>query len=137
MVKVMTQLSVHTENRPAALADLAETLVDADVNLVAIFAPDSAGEFGTVRLLPDRVAEAQAALARAGYTHTPVDVLVVELPHRPGALADLARLLARHHIFIRYAYSSILPGAAAGLCILRVDDMQQAKAILEERLARA
>ena len=64
MFQVMTQLSVHTENRPGALADITETLLEDDVNIVAIYAPDSSGEFGTVRVLPDKVNEAKAALAR-------------------------------------------------------------------------
>ena len=83
MAEIKTQLSVHMENRPGALAELTRALVDAGVNLLGISLPDT-GEFGTVRLLPVDVMEARAALQDGGYATAAVDVLAVELPHRPG-----------------------------------------------------
>ena len=38
MAKILTQLSVHLENRPGALAELTETLTEAGVNILAIYA---------------------------------------------------------------------------------------------------
>ena len=52
MTKIRTQISVHMENRPGALAELTTILTDAGTNILAISVPDS-GEYGTVRILPD------------------------------------------------------------------------------------
>jgi hypothetical protein len=134
MAKIVTQLSVHMENRPGALAELTGELVDAGVNIQAISVPDT-GEFGTVRLLPDNVMEARTALEEAGHAHTAVDVLEVELPHRPGVLMEMARLLADNNLVIRYAYATISADAESGLCILRVDDIHKAKEILTRKLS--
>lgn len=133
MTKIMTQLSVHMENRPGALADLTGSLFNAGVNLVAVSAPDT-GEFGTVRVLPDDVDEARAALEEAGMPHSAADVLVVELPHRPGSLAQLARFLADANVVVRYAYATISGGSETGMCVLRVDDIHKAQEILNQKL---
>ena len=133
MAKIVTQLSVHMENRPGALADLTEALTGGGVNILAISVPDT-GEFGTVRVLPDDVMEARAALEEAGYPHTAVDVLAVELPHRPGALAQVARLLADERVVVRYAYATNTAGVEFGMCVLRVDDIHKAQEILNKKL---
>ena len=133
MIKIMTQLSVHMENRPGALAELTEALVDAGVNLKAIAVPDT-GEFGTVRILPEDVMEARAALQEADFAHAAVDVLAVELPHRPGALAQVARLLADENIVIRYVYATIGSKDETSLCVVHVDDIQRAKDVLVKKL---
>ena len=133
MAKIVTQLSVHMENRPGALAELTGDLVDAGVNIQAVSVPDT-GEFGTVRLLTDNVMQARDALEEAGHAHAAVDVLEVELPHRPGVLMEMARILADNNLPIRYAYATISSGAASGLCILRVDDLHKAKKILTQKL---
>jgi hypothetical protein len=135
MAKIVTQLSVHMENRPGALAELTGELLDAGVNIQAISVPDT-GEFGTVRLVPDsdKLLEAREALEEAGHAHAAVDVLEVELPHRPGVLMEMARILADNNLTIRYAYATNSSGAESGLCILHVDDIHKAKDLLTRKL---
>ena len=133
MAKIVTQLSVHMENRPGALAELTGDLMDAGVNIRAVSVPDT-GEFGTVRLLTDNVMQAREALEEAGHALAAVDVLEVELPDRPGVLMELARILADNNLTIRYAYATISTGAQSGTCILRVDDIHKAKEILTQKL---
>ena len=133
MAKIMTQLSVHLENRPGALAELTETLVDEGVNVLGIAVPDT-GEFGTVRLLPDDADGARGALQDAGYHHAAVDVLAVDLPHRPGSLAQAARLLADENVVIRYAFATIPNQGEHALCVFRVDDIHRAHDILQKKL---
>ena len=133
MAQIVTQLSVHMENRSGALAELTGELVDAGVNIRAVSVPDT-GEFGTVRVLPDKLMEAREALDEAGHAYAVVDVLEVELPHRPGVLMEMARILADNSLVIRYAYATISSGADSGLCILRVDDIHRAKEILSQKL---
>ena len=132
MVKILTQLSVHMENRPGALAELTESLTESGVNLLAISVPDT-GEFGTVRILPDNIEDAKAAVRDAGMPHTAVDVLAVHLPHRPGSMAQMARLLAEEQVVVRYAYATNPDGAEHGMCVLRVDDIHKAESVLKKK----
>jgi hypothetical protein len=134
MAKIMTQVSVYMENRPGALAELTEALVEEGVNILAIAVPDT-GEFGTVRVLPDDVEAAKEALRETGHPHTAVDVLVVDLPNRPGSLARAARLLADENVVIRYAFATIPNNDGENaMCIFRVDDIHRAKSVLDEKL---
>ena len=133
MTKIRTQISVHMENRPGALADLTEALQVAGVNIEAIAVPD-AGEFGTLRVLPDDVLRAREALADAGWPHAATDVLEVILPHRPGALAQMARILADEQVVIRYAYATIEAGSENASCVLQVDDIHKAVGVLNRKL---
>ena len=57
------------------------------------------GKSGTTHMV-------KTALEEAGILHTAVDVLMVDLPHRPGSLAKMARLLADENVTIRYATDS-------------------------------
>lgn len=133
MTTIVTQLSVHMENRPGALAELTETLVESGVNITAISVPDT-GEFGTVRVLPDDIMEARAALDAAGFPYAAIDVLSVELPHKPGSLARVARLLADEKVVVRYAYATTSAETESGLCIVCVDDIHKAREVLEKKL---
>jgi hypothetical protein len=133
MVQVVTQLSVHMENRPGALSELTEIFLAAGVNLRAISVPDT-GEFGTVRVLTDDVDDARDALNEAGMPHVAADVLAVEIRHRSGALARLVRVLAEASVVIRYAYATIGGGTETSLCILGVDDIQRARDVLDKKL---
>ena len=133
MTKIRTQVSVHMENRPGALADLTRALTDAGVNILAVSVPD-AGEFGTVRVIPDDLMKAREALEDAGYPHVASDVLEVMLPHEPGALAKMARILADEQVVIRYAYATIEEGSDEAGCIVQVDDIHKAEKSLNLKL---
>ena len=131
MTRIMTQVSVHMENRPGALAELTTALTDTGVNIRGISVPDT-GEFGTVRILADDALETRAALDDAGFPNTAVDVLAVELPHQPGALSRMARLLSDEQVVIRYCYATIPEGSKNALCILQVDDIHKAEDTLKK-----
>jgi hypothetical protein len=133
MTKIRTQISVHMENRPGALADLTSSLTDAGVNILAISVPDT-GEYGTVRVLPDDVMNAREALQDGGLPHAATDVLEVKLPHEPGALNKMARLLADEQIVIKYMYVTIVEGSNEAMCVLQVDDIHKAEKVLNLKL---
>lgn len=133
MTKIRTQISVHMENRPGALADLTSSLTDAGVNILAISVPDT-GEYGTVRVLPDDVMNAREALQDGGLPHAATDVLEVKLPHQPGSLNKMARLLADEQIVIKYMYVTIVEGSNEAMCVLQVDDIHKAEKVLNLKL---
>ena len=133
MTKIRTQIAVHMENRPGAVADLTEALQAAGVNILAISVPD-AGEYGTVHVLPDDIMKARDALQEANLPHTAADVLQVTLPHRPGALAAMSRILADEQVVIRYAYATIVEGSEEAVCVIQVDDIHKAADVLNRKL---
>ena len=133
MTKIRTQISVHMENRPGALAELTAVLTDAGTNILGVSVPDS-GEYGTVRILTDDVMAARDALQDAELPHAASDVLEVVLPHQTGALAKMTRLLDEEQVRIRYAYCTISEGMDSATCILQVDDIHKAEKVLNKKL---
>lgn len=121
----MTEFTVHLANRPGMLAMLAEQIASAGVNIDAL-AAYGFGEEGRVHLM---VADAQAVrplLRRAGLAFDEREVLVTSLPHRPGALAAMARGLADAGVNIEALY--LLRCSAEGMQFaISVDDPDAAR----------
>ncbi len=90
----LRELRVTMEDRPGALAKLADTLAKAGVNIGSISAHTKGGD-GDIRLLVGDAAAARRALETAGITVAGErDMAFVDLEDRPGALATAARKLA-------------------------------------------
>ena len=87
-----------------------------------------------MRVLPHDVLKAREALTDAGLQHVATDVLEVILPHRPGALASMTRILADEQVFVRYAYCTIMEGSEQASCVLQVDDIHKAEKVLNLKL---
>lgn len=118
---MMEQVSVFLENRPGHLAELARTLADADVNMRAMMVADTE-QFGVVRVICDKPSVAKSTLEAAGFGVSITNVLAVEMPDRPGGLADVLETLGREGINIEYVYAFVEPNANAAIEIFRVDD---------------
>ena len=127
---VARQLTVAWQNRPGELANFCTALAKADVNVVAL-ATAEAGEYGAVRLLVDDVERARGVFREAGVAHTTVEVLLVELPNRPGALAHVASVLSDNKINIEYFYASSSTTAEFALGVFKVSDPLRADSLLE------
>lgn len=124
-----TQLSIFLENKPGVLARITSALADAGVNLRALSVSDTV-DHAVVRFLPSDPVKARDVLERGGALVVETEVLCVRLPDRPGGLAGLAKSLAETDVNIEYAYGSADSGGPEGLLVLRVSDMQKAKAAL-------
>jgi hypothetical protein len=89
----MTEFIVDMENRPGRLASLTEALATFGVNIEALAAYGYNGE-GTVRMITSDAPTTRRVLDEAALHFEEHTVLTVQLPHRPGELAALTRLLA-------------------------------------------
>jgi hypothetical protein len=127
---MVQQLTVFLENSPGRLAGLARVLGDAEVNMRALMVADTA-EFGVVRIICDRPEAARAALEAAGFGVSMTDVLAVEVPDRPGGLADILEALGSVGINVEYAYCYVEPGGAAAVDVFRVEETDRAMSALE------
>ena len=125
----MTEFTVHLANRPGMLATLTEQISSSGVNIEAL-AAFGIGEIGVVRLMVDDAVTTRSVLRRAGMSFEERIVAVTTLPHRPGALAAMARNLADAGINIDAVY--LLRCSAEGMeFAIGVDDPDRAA----ERLA--
>jgi hypothetical protein len=133
-VKPLTQFSVFLVNKPGVLAQVTGALADAKVNLVAVTLVDSQ-EHGVLRMVAEKPDAARDVLKKLNLPMTETDVLCVDLPNRPGALADVATLLGKEHININYAY--VTSGAPGGRTtgVFKVADQAKALRVLKKSSA--
>ncbi|NLI62041.1 MAG: ACT domain-containing protein [Methanosarcinaceae archaeon] len=130
MTKLIQQISVFSENKPGKLAQVAETLKNADINLRAFTIAES-GDFGIIRLIVDKPEEAYKLLKDVGFTVSKTDVLGVHMDDKPGSLLKISKLLSENEINMDYAYAFVTRDKTAVL-IIRVSDVSNAISLLEK-----
>jgi hypothetical protein len=122
------QLTLSHENRPGMLAHIAQVLGDAKVNILACLTATSGSE-GQTHLIVDNTDDAKKAFARVGLRYSEADVLEVELPNTPGALAKFAGKLADKNINITLGYQTSTQGSRKASVVLAVSNIDQAAGI--------
>jgi hypothetical protein len=120
---VLKQLSIFLENKPGVLGTFCEELAENSINILGLSVSDTV-DHAVVRMLCDNPAKACTILGDAGMLVVETDVLVVDLPDKPGILADLAKKLAAAKVNIEYAYGTT--EATGGKLVLRVSDTKKA-----------
>jgi len=118
---MVMQLTVFLENSPGRLAGLTRALGNADVNMRALMVADTA-DFGVVRIICDRPDTAKRALEAAGFSVSVTDVVAVEVPDRPGGLADVLEVIGSAGANVEYAYCFVEPHGSAAIDVFRVED---------------
>jgi hypothetical protein len=97
-------LVIDIENTPGALARVAAAISDAGVNIAAATCVGPAERAELHILVP----HAEAAKHSLAISHVAVtrerEVVVVDVEDRPGALADLTRLIARAGVNLDLVY---------------------------------
>lgn len=97
-------LVVIPDDRPGVLADIAEALGEAGVNIEACSAFTGGGK-GVVHVLVNDDEAGVKALEDAGHTvHAARAVAVIQLENEPGSLARAARRIDNAGINIEQAY---------------------------------
>jgi len=122
------QLTLSHENLPGMLASIAKVLGKENVNILSCLTMTSETT-GTTHLVVDNVEKAKQALANARLRYTEADVLRVELPNTPGALAKFAGKLAEEDINIILGYQTSAKGSRKASIVLAVSDLDKAARI--------
>ena len=121
-----TDLTIHLEDRPGTLEDLAEALGKAGVNIEGGCGFPCEGR-GLIHLLVEDAAAARAALSSAGIEIAAErDVLLLEaLEDRPGAMGALARKIADAGVNVDLFYLATNTRGVIG-----ADDLDKARSAL-------
>lgn len=127
----VAQVSVFLENRAGGLADVVDVLARGGIDIQALTLADMA-DFGILRLIVADPDEARLALKDAGFTATITRVVAVEVPDRPGGLAETLHALRRREINLEYMYSAARKRGERAIVILRVDDVGKTVDALRE-----
>jgi hypothetical protein len=115
------QVSVFLENKSGRLAEVTRALADAGINLGALSIADTS-DFGILRFIcddPDRAAE---VLREAGFSVGETQVLAVEVPHRPGGLAEVVAAIKPLEANIEYLYAFGRRSGDCAMVALRIEN---------------
>ena len=128
-MRVETQLSAFLENKAGTLAALAADLGRHAVNIRALTIANLT-DHAVVRFVVSDPQKALHLLGERGVLVVASDVLAVDMPDRPGALAIATRQLARAGVNINYAYGSVPAVQGEAVVYLHVSDLKKARAAL-------
>jgi len=117
---MIDQLSVFLENESGRLAELCRALGDAGINMHALMVADTS-EFGMIRIICDTPAKAKRLLDDLGFGASLTKVTAIEIPDRPGGLADVLEALGAARMNVEYAYCFVEPSGEAAVDVLKVD----------------
>ena len=124
----VTQLTVFLENRSGRLAEIADVLGKAGVNIRG-FSTTEAAEYGIVRLIVPDPEAARAILHKEGFTTHLSQVICVAVPDEPGGLARVLDELAAQQISVDYLYSI----SFQNICFA-VHDIDRAVELLKDKV---
>ena len=118
-------LTVLLEDRPGTLADMAETLGKAGINIEGGCGFPSEGR-GVLHVLVEDDAGARSALEEAQFEVAGVrDVLILEIEDHPGAFGQMARKIANAGANVDLMYL-----ATRTRIVIGADDLEKARSVL-------
>lgn len=130
-VVALQQLSVFVENEPGRLEEVAQVLADAGVNLRALAIAETA-HFGILRVIVDDTETAAEVLQAAGIVAKVTDVVGVEVPDRPGGLAELLGVFTGTGVSIEYMYAELSGRGDRALLIMKLEPVEDALRLLTD-----
>jgi len=101
---IVKQLSVFLENKTGRLNDVTEILGKAGINMTAFSLADNS-DFGILRVIVSDPARALDVLRQNKFAVSLTDVISLQIPNTPGALALVLNILAKENLYIEYMYA--------------------------------
>ncbi len=122
------QLIVLIENRPGSLSEILTILAHEGINVEAVMIEGST-DFGMLRLQVGNARAAEKVLAEEGFQVSAAEVLNINLPNEPGALAKVAYELSVAGVNIECLFGTT-HGEKEAQMVLAVSDVARAKELL-------
>ena len=115
------QISVFLENRTGQLAEITSLLADAGIDIRALSIAETA-DYGLARMIVDDSPKASSILLQHGDILSMTPVWAVEVPDRPGGLAEVLGVLADANVDVEYMYSLFTHKEGNAYMVMRVSD---------------
>ncbi|AXA35717.1 MAG: ACT domain-containing protein [Candidatus Hydrogenedentota bacterium] len=125
------QLSVFLENRPGQLSIPCRALAQAGINILTLSLADTQ-QFGILRLIVKDWQRAKQVLEKAGCVVNVTEVLAIEVPDKPGGMANILEVLEKAGLNIEYMYAFTFRRGDKAVLVFRFDDPDQAIRTLQE-----
>lgn len=125
------QISIFLENKSGRLADVAEVLAGAGINIRALSLADTA-DFGILRLIVNDTGKAKQVLKDNGFTVGKTEVVAVVVPDRPGGLSGILKYLKGGGVNVEYMYAFVQKSGENAIIIFRFDEIEKAIEVLQK-----
>lgn len=126
---LVKQLSVFLENKSGRLNEVSGILGDCGINILAFSVADTS-EFGILRLIVSDPELACRVLRENQFSVNLTDVICLNCPNVPGALAKALQILSDNQISIAYLYA-FSTGNSANV-VLKPDQLGECIKVLQE-----
>lgn len=117
------------ENKCGRLASVTRVIGDQGINIRAFSVADTT-DFGILRLIVNEPDRAYEALRKANFTVRMTEVIAVQIPDRPGGLADVLDLMQEAGINIEYMYAFVAQVSGDALAVFRVENTRVAEQLM-------
>lgn len=125
----LTQISVFLENRKGRLYEICSKLGQSGINIRALTIAETE-TFGVLRLIVDKPDAAVKMFQQNTITANRTEVVAVEVPDKPGGLADVLKVLTDADVNVEYMYGFMEKFSDKALMVFRFDDPEKAAAVL-------
>lgn len=127
---IIKQLSIFLENKTGRLNEVSNLLGDAGINMSAFSVADTS-EFGILRLIVSDPNKALEVLKKADFSVRLTDVVCLNSPNVPGALAKALDILASEEVFIEYLYAFSMNNESANI-VLKPGNIERCIQVLQD-----
>jgi hypothetical protein len=125
------QISIFLQNKKGRLYDVCAVLGKNNINIRALNVAETEA-FGVLRIVVNKPDEAVKALGEANFVANITDVVAVEVPDRPGGLAEILKVLADEDVNVEYMYGFVEKATDKALMVFRFDNPDKATVILKK-----
>ena len=123
------QFTITVQNQPGAVLEIAKTLADSKVNILALLGT-ARGTSGTVQLIVEDPKRAKKALDEGKVTYQETTAEELELPNKPGALAQSLAKLAAKGVNLSSICATAPKGGKSAVVVYTVEATAEAAAAM-------
>ena len=126
---IIKQLSVFIENKTGRLNEVTQIIGNAGINMSAFSVADTS-EFGILRMIVSDPEKALSILKEADFSVKLTDVVCLNSPNEPLALARALNILSGENVFIEYLYAYSMNDKSANI-VLKPDNIEKCIEVLQ------
>lgn len=121
------QVSVFLENRLGSIEKVTAVLSAAQIDIRSLHLNHTANGWGVLNLVVSDPEEAQRRLSAQGMASALREIVVVEMPDRPGGLNELLKSVVRAGVSFTNAYGRTIRDGESAFFVIDIQDMPEAR----------